>query len=117
VSKYGIPCCGKRHDTPYCPLCGKQLVEKHELGDLLRHCETTLQNLKDAYAVRVSRGQPCEKKENVIARWQRWVDGLRKLIDDQEAGLLRAKMNQAGRNGDREAHTSSPDAMAQRLRV
>lgn len=88
MSKYGIPCCGKCHDTPYCPLCGRQLVEKHELGDLLRHCETTLRNLKDAYAIRVSRGRPCEKKENVIARWQRWVNGLRRLIEEQDAGLL-----------------------------
>jgi hypothetical protein len=93
------------------------LVEKHELGDLLRHCETTLQTLEEAYAIRVSRGRPCEKKENVIARWQRWVNGLRRLIDDQETNLSKAKPSKAGRNGDRKPCTSSPDPIAQRLRV
>ncbi|MEN6575844.1 MAG: hypothetical protein ABFD90_05825 [Phycisphaerales bacterium] len=90
MSRFGIPCCGKRHDTSYCPLCGTRLIEKHELGDLLRHCETTLQTLEEAYAARASRGQPSEKKANVIARWRRWVNGLQKLIDDQEVNLSKA---------------------------
>lgn len=83
----GIPCCGKQHDTPFCPLCGKKLSERHELGDLLRHCETTLRVLKTEYAVRwLERGRQSQKRENTIARWERWAKGLRVIIESQMKG-------------------------------
>lgn len=80
MSKHGIACCGRNHITPFCSLCGKRLIENHVLGDLLRHCELSLGGLKDKYQSRVSRGHPSERKEHTIARWQRWVDELGKLI-------------------------------------
>lgn len=99
-------CCGRRHRSPYCPKCGRQLREIDPLEDLLEHCEqqarahSTLslrhqqvcRNFRSQGLVRdvraVKAGAVAEREANHAARWQEFAEVLAQVIEARRSGLM-----------------------------
>jgi len=73
-------CCGKQHDTPYCPQCGKALRQANPLEELLAHCRDnerrTLNELRRMEREPASETHYIEIKKRTLNKWTRWCDAL-----------------------------------------
>lgn len=87
-------CCGEDRTTPYCPNCGKMLLE-HGLLTLLEHCKKTLAHLSkrvrrdelylegvdpdDKMRV-VSYDRDLRRSNDLAQKWEAWCRELAELI-------------------------------------
>ena len=81
-------CCGVVCDTPFCPYCGRVVINTG-LGGLLRHIraqtkakQVALDTMKNALE---STGKPQSigrvvRLERVVAKWTLWGDELERLL-------------------------------------
>lgn len=106
MSESSNVCCGRKHRSPYCPKCGRQLREVDPLEELLEHCEeqsrahSTLslrhqqvcrnfrsQGLsRDVRAVKA--GAIAEREANHAMRWREFADHLAAVIEARMSGAL-----------------------------
>lgn len=86
-----IDCCGLKRDTPFCPICGKELVMSTGLETLLQHCRAHLRLLEPnadqwkngVYGRRCTdedREEHHRKMLRPVAKWQAWVTLLEETI-------------------------------------
>jgi hypothetical protein len=76
-----IVCCGKEHETPWCPQCGKQLYHPTVLHEILLHCEQR----KHEAELRRKRKEEYKGHHESLSRsyqkWGRWAQALSEVIE------------------------------------
>ena len=65
-----VECCGYSRQTPFCPQCGAELIDRYNLHDLLRH---VAQNAEEA-----RRGNGSLN----ATKWGMWASQLALLLQD-----------------------------------
>jgi hypothetical protein len=96
-----VPCCGVMHITMYCPHCGKQLSQPHDLLGLLEHCRKCQQTAENTLARSLRYVRGCQDKgdkpnakmakrvcgqERSVAKWTSWTNGLSELLQEKGVG-------------------------------
>lgn len=87
-----MKCCGKEVGTPYCPFCGKHVMQNSIFG-LLQYLHITLKSVKGQYKTakqklqaegKVTEGPEFEQwRENWqknISKWESWQNALEDLL-------------------------------------
>ena len=85
-----IECCGGRHATPFCPLCGKKLKERSPIDALLCHLAREIKK-KRGFVMQRRRllDEPgtnqlkveieISRMENTIQNWESWREAIYEL--------------------------------------
>lgn len=89
--------CGNEVVTSFCPSCGRA-TPINPGGELLRHCEIALGQLRKSLASSEAYAKTGEsadneqtnrvlarlsKKRYLVAKWQRWVDYIKSTLQSQ----------------------------------
>lgn len=81
-------CCGQDRTTPYCPMCGKQLVlpPAEELLAYVRFMGVNAEREREKVEKARYRdgGERLKQATENAAKWKRWADALEKLIAESE---------------------------------
>lgn len=88
-----VECCGQKHCTPFCPLCGTKLRSDDPLFGLFSHVKKRSKDINQALAMWT---ETCNSEEFMDSerhratlesvrkraeRWQAWADALAKIIN------------------------------------
>ena len=95
MEPYERTCCGKVHQTPFCPTCECDL--RHPLMDLLYHAKcraefySRLLDLSDEQDGSGRSARALARREGLALDWERWYFELRRLMgfdpeDTKEGG-------------------------------
>ena len=85
-----VECCDDRHESPFCPSCGRRLRERSPVDGLLIHIATTIKkqrgfirtkrmNLEKPGAPELSLDNQIRNLECSVAKWESWRDALHEL--------------------------------------
>lgn len=80
-----MKCCNRECATRFCPHCGKQIGEPHDLTGLLNHINRVLKTYKS----RLRRGRDCMRSsdlEATIQKWESWHAKLSLLLGFKDVG-------------------------------
>ena len=82
-------CCGRKLDTPFCPLCGHRCIEPSDPAALLIYLKSQ-RSKTQAWVVRCQRHNACLSKEESdrrqakhlasVARWDAWIRWVEERI-------------------------------------
>jgi hypothetical protein len=81
-------CCGREHQSAYCPSCGARLAPPLPLDGLLAHCRQQARILEALVAEWEEPGLPMTEARQAmqardrarLAKWSAWADGLAALL-------------------------------------
>jgi hypothetical protein len=65
-----MECCGEERKTPFCPQCGKKIVDANGLQGLLLHVQQRVRSLKRT---------PSDPKK--LDKWQSWERLLKEVVE------------------------------------
>jgi hypothetical protein len=75
-------CCGEVRSTPFCPMCGKSLIEHQPLFSLLAYCRTQGKKQESRTGSAQERGKDRDARDAAkhAERWKVWGDALAELL-------------------------------------
>ncbi len=107
-----MKCCGRDHDTPFCPHCGAELKKPSELDSLLSHLDTLAKSARSAAVAYREKADDhaavggektaadcrnfAAKNDGRAEKYEAWAEGVRRLIAENEE-LCKAMPREEGR--------------------
>lgn len=71
-----VKCCGELHSTPFCPSCGRSLIEELPLVQLLHHVS------KSARRAKTNAGDGSRRRlREASAKWEAWRAALSEVVN------------------------------------